>query len=54
MNKLIPIDCEEKEFCVLCCLGIVAYMYMPPKARELFDTLTEQDKQEIRMKVRIA
>lgn len=48
MNKLIPIDCLEKELCVLCCIDLVAYEYMTPDARDLFDTLTEQEKQEVK------
>lgn len=48
MNKLIPIDSEEKELCVLCIMGIVYEPYMPPEARKLYATITEEEKEEIR------
>ncbi len=47
VNNIIPIDSEEKELCCLCILGLVLYDYMTPSARQLYDTLTEEDKQEI-------
>lgn len=47
-NKLIPIDCLEKELCVLCIMGIVYYPYMPPEARDLYDTITKEEKEEIK------
>ena len=43
-NKLIPIDCLEKELCVLCIIGLVDYRYMTPEARNLYDTITEKEK----------
>ena len=46
-NKLIPIDCLEKELCVLCITGLVYYPYMTPEARDLYDTITEEEKEEI-------
>ena len=47
-NKLIPIDCLEKELCVLCIIGLVHYHYMTPEARTLYDTITEEEKEEIK------
>ena len=47
-NKLIPINSLEKELCVLCITGLVYYPYMPPKARNLYDTITEEEKEEIK------
>ena len=47
-NKLIPIDCLEKELCVLCITGLVYYPYMTPEARDLYDTITEEEKEEIK------
>ena len=47
-NKLIPIDCIEKELCVLCITGLVDYLYMTPEARDLYDTITEEEKEEIK------
>ena len=47
-NKLIPIDCVEKELCVLCITGLVYYPYMTPEARDLYDTITEEEKEEIK------
>jgi len=47
-NKLIPIDCLEKELCVLCITGLVYYPYMTPEARALYDTITEEEKGEIK------
>jgi len=50
---LFPINSEEKELCCLCALGLVHYDYLTPSARELYDTLTEQDKQEIQKRLTI-
>lgn len=47
-NKLIPINSLEKELCVLCITGLVYYPYMTPKARNLYDTITEEEKEEIK------
>lgn len=47
-NKLIPIDSLEKELCVLCITGLVYYPYMTPEARNLYDTITEEEKEEIK------
>lgn len=47
-NKLIPIDCLEKELCVLCIIGLVDYLYMTPEARALYDTITQKEKEEIK------
>ena len=47
-NKLIPIDCLEKELCVLCIVGLVYYPYMTPEARALYDTISEEEKEEIK------
>ena len=47
-NKLIPINCLEKELCVLCITGLVDYLYMTPEARDLYDTITEEEKEEIK------
>lgn len=47
-NKLIPIDSLEKELCVLCIIGLVHYHYMTPEARDLYDTITEEEKEEIK------
>ena len=47
-NKLIPIDCLEKELCVLCIIDLVHYSYMTPEARTLYDTITEEEKEEIK------
>ena len=47
-NKLIPIDSLEKELCILCIIGLVYYPYMTPEARALYDTITEEEKQEIK------
>lgn len=47
-NKLIPIDCLEKELCVLCIIDLVDYLYMTPEARDLYDTITEEEKKEIK------
>lgn len=47
-NKLIPIDSLEKELCVLCIIGLVYYPYMTPEARNLYDTITEEEKEEIK------
>ena len=47
-NKLIPIDSLEKELCVLCITGLVDYLYMTPEARDLYDTITEKEKEEIK------
>ena len=49
MNKLIPIDSEEKEMCVLCIIGIVYEPYMSPIARKLYASLTEEEKEEIKI-----
>ena len=48
MNKLIPIDNEEKELCVLCIIGIVYEPYMPPEARKLYAIITEEEKEKIK------
>ena len=47
-NKLIPIDSLEKELCVLCIIDLVHYPYMTPEARTLYDTITEEEKEEIK------
>ena len=47
-NKLIPIDSLEKELCILCIIDLVYYPYMTPEARALYDTITEEEKQEIK------
>ena len=47
-DKLIPIDSLEKELCVLCIVGLVYYPYMTPEARSLYDTITEEEKEEIK------
>lgn len=46
--KLLPIDCEEKELCVLCCIGLVVYDYMPLEAKVLYDTIADEEKEEIK------
>ena len=51
MNKIIPINSDEKYLCCLCILKLIHYDDMSLSAKELFNTLTEEDKEEIRRKI---
>ena len=46
--KILPIDSFEKELCFYCIMGLIYYPYMPPTARELYDTITEEEKNIIK------
>ena len=54
MSKIIPINSDEKCLCCLCILKLIHYDDMSLSAKELFDTLTEEDKEEIRRKIKNA